>query len=131
MECGAAEVNDAPLSYQAFCGAAVCDGYNHGLVLVNDADFCAEGVEPAGGGQMIGIEGFSVGHRFAAQFFSVKAGDAGGGNLAGRLSLVERNLVVRWKMLFPLVRNDAARVALATDEKEAGERDPHCDSDPF
>ena len=131
MECGAAEVDDAPLTHQAFCGAAVCDDHDYGSVLVNNADFCAEGIEPAGGGQMIGIEGFSIGHRFAAQFFSVEAGHAGGGNLAGRLPLVERRLVARWKMLFPLVGNDAARVALTTGKKEAGERDPQRGSNPL
>ena len=78
---------------------------------------------------MIGIEGFAVGHGFAAQFFSVEAGDAGCGNLAGRLSLVKGDLVARWKVLFSLVGNNAAWVALASDEKEAGERDPHCGSD--
>ena len=98
---------------------------------MNNADFCAEGVEPAGSGQMIGIEGVSVGHGFAAQFFSVEAGDAGCGNLAGRLPLGERNLVARWKVLFPLVGNDAARVALATGKKEAGERDPQRGSNPL
>lgn len=80
---------------------------------------------------MIGIEGFSVGHRFAAQFFSVEASHAGGGNLARELPLVERNLVAWGKMLFPLVWNDAARVALATDKKEAGERDPQHGSHPL
>lgn len=78
---------------------------------------------------MIGIEGFAIGHRFAAQFFSIETGDAGCGNLAGRLSLVEGDLVARWKVLFSLVGNDAAWVALASDKKEAGERDPHCGSD--
>lgn len=77
---------------------------------------------------MIGIEGFAVGHGFAAQFFSVKAGDAGCGNLAGRLSLEEGSLVARWEVLFSLVGNDAAWVALASGKKEAGERDPYCGS---
>ena len=67
---------------------------------------------------MIGIEGFAVGHGFAAQFFSVETGDAGCGNL-----------VTRWKVLFSLIGNDAAWIALASGKEEAGERDPHCGSD--
>ena len=78
---------------------------------------------------MVGIEGFAVSHGVAAQFFSVEAGDAGCGNLAGRLSLAEGDLIARWKVLFSLVGNDAAWVALTAGKKEAGERDPHCGSD--
>lgn len=78
---------------------------------------------------MIGIKGFSIGHRFAAQLFSVKAGDAGCGNLAGRPLLMKDAWTALWKVLLSRIGSDAARIALATDE-EAGQQTQHCDSNP-
>lgn len=124
---GAAEVDDAPLPNQALGGAAVRDNNHYRPVLMNNADSRAKGIEPAGGGQMIGIKGFSVGHCFAAQLFSVEAGDAGCGNLAGCPLLMKDAWIALWKVLFPCIGSDAARIALATDE-EAGQQTQHCDS---
>lgn len=97
---------------------------------MNNADSRAKGIEPAGGGQPVGIEGFSVGHGFAAQFFSIETGDAGGGNLAGRSLLIKDAWMALWKVLLSRIGSDAARIALATDKK-AGERAQHCDSNPL